>query len=110
MKLLALNLIMATAMALPQGEFTEGKGVKPGANMISTLGALLDRNGQLDGGFGPKIRNELIDSTPCGDIIFIFARASMEPQNMVLQLLTAPHSHETNIFRAAPWDLSFATV
>jgi hypothetical protein len=76
MKLAAISFLAGVAVALPQGK-------PPGPNMIATLTGLLDKNGQLDGGFGPKIRNELVDSTPCGDIVFVFARASMEPTNMV---------------------------
>jgi hypothetical protein len=74
--------MMTLASALPQ-DIGEGKPKPIGSNMASTIASLRDGNGLLDGGVGPKIRNEVLDKTPCGDIVFIFARASMEPTNMV---------------------------
>jgi hypothetical protein len=76
MKVTAITLLAGIAVALPQGK-------PPGTNMISTLAGLLNKNGQLDGGFAPMVRNELTTGSACGDIVFIFARASMEPDNMV---------------------------
>jgi cutinase len=51
--------------------------------MISTIASLTDRNGLLDAGVEPHIRNEIIDRAPCGKVTFIFARASSEVPNMV---------------------------
>jgi hypothetical protein len=64
-----------------------GKPIPPGSNLLSTIASLKDSKGTLDGGFGPQVRNEVLDSSPCGNIIFIFARASMEPTNMVRSLM-----------------------
>ena len=98
--IIAVFLGLASAAPAPQilGKLGGGKGIsgastvneigggKPvplSSSMTSTIAALRDRNGELDGGVGPKVRNEVLDSSPCGKIIFIFARASMEPSNMV---------------------------
>jgi len=67
---------VASAIAMPQGK-------PPGPNMSSTIAGLKNSKGELDGGMRPMVRNELIDSKPCGDVVLIFARASQEPTNMV---------------------------
>lgn len=77
MKFIAIGLCVSLATAFPQG--------KPlGATMAQTIAGLKGKDGLLDGGYEPKIRNEVIESAPCGKVVFIFARASQEPTNMVL--------------------------
>jgi hypothetical protein len=84
MKFAIVALLAGVATALPQKKEQLGiGGIPPGSNMVSTIAALMDRNGNLDAGVMPKIRNEIIDAAPCGKAVFIFARASQEPQNMV---------------------------
>jgi hypothetical protein len=88
MKFTVATLLVGLATAAPQvGKSTEKElgigGIPPGSNMMSTIAGLKGRDGLLDAGVMPKIRNELIDSAPCGTAVFIFARASQEPLNMV---------------------------
>ncbi|KAF2669718.1 cutinase-domain-containing protein [Microthyrium microscopicum] len=80
--LLAALAGVATAhpMALPQEK--ETIGTPPANNLLGTIAKLTNSKGELDGGWGPKVRNEIIESTPCGKVTFIFARASKEPANM----------------------------
>jgi len=85
MKIVTISLLAGLATALPQSYGSEGLDVpkvKPGSNMISTIASLTDRNGLLDAGVEPHVRNEIIDRAPCGKVTFIFARASSEVPNM----------------------------
>ena len=61
----------------------EGKLIPPASNMVSTIAQLTNIKGELDAGLRPLVRDEVIDNTPCGKVVFIFARASKEPANMV---------------------------
>lgn len=108
MKVTAITLFAGLAAALPQGRTGaggtgastdigfEGKGVPQGSNMVATMAALMDKTGHLDGGYAPKVRNDLTSSAPCGKISFIFARASMEPDNMVCLMLPVRTSRSSN--------------
>jgi hypothetical protein len=78
MKFAVVGFVAGMAAALPQGK-------PPAGNLVSTIAGLMDKNGLLDGGFAPKVRDEIVDSTPCGKIVLIFARASQEPANMVFE-------------------------
>jgi len=51
--------------------------------MMSSMTAMMNIKGELDAGLRPLVRNEVVDGTPCGKVVFIFARASTEPDNMV---------------------------
>ena len=94
MKLTALVLCAGLATAFPQGKGgnkplttppAEGKLIPAGSSVQATVNTLRDKNGHLDAGLRPLISNEVTDQTPCGKIIFIFARASQEPTNMVFE-------------------------
>jgi hypothetical protein len=87
MKLAVTALLVAVAVAAPQGSKETGLGiggVPTGSNMLATIAALKDKNGLLDAGVMPKIRNEILEGSGCGKAVFIFARASQEPANMVI--------------------------
>jgi hypothetical protein len=84
MKVFALvPLIVPFVGALPFAQMGGGTIVPISDNLQATLAKLRDKNGKLDGGLGPKVRDDLIGGK-CGSIVFIFARASLEPGNMVL--------------------------
>jgi hypothetical protein len=89
MKFAIAALLAGLVIALPQKKEGLGiGGIPPGSNMASSIASLMDRNGKLDAGVMPKIRNEIIDPGPCGKAVFIFARASQEPANMVWKKFT----------------------
>lgn len=77
----------ASALALPQPQVgaapAEGKLIPTGSSELATIAKLTGKDGLLDAGLRPLVRNEIVDSTPCGSVSLIFARASSEPSNMV---------------------------
>jgi len=79
-------LFMGLAIAAPAPQRSqppaEGRLAPQTSNMITSISGMLNAKGELDAGLRPLIRNQVIDSTQCGKVIFIFARASMEPNNM----------------------------
>ena len=78
--------IAAPAPQRPSQPPAEGKLAPKTSNMISSIAGMLNSKFELDAGLRPLVRNQVTDSTPCGKVIFIFARASMEPSNMVSEL------------------------
>jgi hypothetical protein len=83
-------LFMGLAIAAPAPQRpsppAEGRLAPQTSNMITSISGMLNAKGELDAGLRPLVRNQVIDTTPCGKVIFIFARASMEPNNMVSEL------------------------
>jgi len=78
--------IAAPAPQRPSQPPADGKLAAQTSNMITSISGMLNAKGELDAGLRPLVRNQVTDSTACGKVIFIFARASMEPNNMVSEL------------------------
>jgi hypothetical protein len=90
MMIASFALFMGLAIAAPVSQKTqppaEGRLAPQTSNMITSVAGMLNAKMELDAGLRPLIRNQVIDNTPCGKVVFIFARASMEPNNMVGEL------------------------
>jgi hypothetical protein len=107
MKGLAALSLIALASALPQ-DIGEGSPKPIGKTMAKTISGLRGKDGKLHGGVGPESRSEITAGSGCGDITFIFARASMEPGNMVCR--DSPSKEILTSYREDPWARSSATA